>query len=64
MPPKTRHIDFSSIPGTLEEKRRTANNSLRGVSVIAGWETGKQGEGKETASFPLRGFISRGRIYL
>ena len=53
MPPKTRHIDFSSIPGTLEEKRRTANNSLRGVSVIAGWETGKQGEGKETASFPL-----------
>lgn len=46
MPPKTRHIDFSSIPGTLEEKRRTANNSLCGVSVIAGWGSGKTGGGE------------------
>ena len=55
---------FSSIPGMLEEKRRTANNSLRGVSVIAGWETGKQGEGKGRRFFPLRDVILRSRIYL
>ena len=64
MPPKTRHIDFSSIPGTLEEKRRTANNSLRGVSVIAGWETGKQGEGERSGVLSSPRLISRGRIYL